>query len=64
MIKEFKQMNKGTVKVKPVLGPIDYDTLSPKEPKEALGLVNLIKEKEISKSKAECVPIVVSTRDI
>ena len=45
MIKEFTQLNEGTVPGKPVVRPIDAASLSPLEKKKAMPVVNLIKEK-------------------
>ena len=64
MFKEFKQIGKVPVPEKPVFEPIDYDTLSPKYLKEALEVVNLIKEKEMVKSKVEHVIITVNNGNV
>lgn len=51
MFKEYKQLNEGAVPGKPVLGPIDPDTLTPADRQQALEAVNLIKEKRDGKIK-------------
>ena len=45
MIKEFTQLNEGSVPGKPVVWPIDAAILSSLEKKKAMPDVNLIKEK-------------------
>ena len=51
MFKEYKQLNEGAVPGKPVLAPIDPDTLSREEKRQSLEAVNLIKEKRCGKIK-------------
>ena len=43
IIKEFTQLNNGTVPGKPVVRPVNVLTLTPLEKHEALSTVNLIK---------------------
>ena len=45
MIKEFSQLNQGAVPNKPVVAPVDVNTITPQEKKKALPAVNLTKEK-------------------
>eukprot|EP00957_Ditylum_brightwellii_P014342 1079502-Ditylum_brightwellii.AAC.1 len=45
MLKEFKQLVKGTVPGKPVIKPIDPNSLDYEQKQQALEAVNLIKEK-------------------
>ena len=44
-VKEFKQLDKGPMAGKKVICPIEYDTLTTKDKREALEAINLIKEK-------------------
>ena len=46
MIKEFRQLGEGAFPGKPVVEPINMDTLSREEIKMAMEAVNLIKEKQ------------------
>ena len=45
LLKELTQLDKGPMEGKNVVTPIEYDTLSEQDKKEALEAVNLIKEK-------------------
>ena len=45
MFREFDQLDKGAVPGKPVVVPVNPDTLTPEQLEKALDLVNLIKEK-------------------
>ena len=45
MVKDYIYIDKGPIEGKPVVTPIDPDTLYYKEKRKALELVNLIKEK-------------------
>jgi hypothetical protein len=51
LFKEYKQLDEGAMKGKPVLAPINPDTLSYEQRKQALYAVNLIKEKRCGKIK-------------
>ena len=45
LVKEFKQLDTGPMEGKKVVEPVTYNSLTPKEKKEALEAINLIKEK-------------------
>ena len=51
LFKELKQLGCGAMKGKPVVVPTNPDNLTPKQKKEALEAVNLIKEKRDGKIK-------------
>ena len=56
MIREFRQIDKGPMQYKTVITLIDLDTLSFKDKKRALEVVNLIKENMFEKMKGKiCV---------
>ena len=45
MVKTFKELNDGAIEGKTVVAPVDYDSLSDRDKKQALEAVNSIKEK-------------------
>ena len=51
MIKEFEQLDEGAFPGKPVVKPIDPNTLTREEKYKAMEAVNLIKEKRCGKIK-------------
>ena len=51
LFKEYNQLDKGAREGKPVLAPIDPDTLTTTQKRQALYAVNLIKEKRCGKIK-------------
>ena len=51
MVKELKQLNNGTMPNKPVIVPINPDSLTEDEKTQALEAVNLIKQKRHGKIK-------------
>ena len=61
MAKEFKQLSEGALPGKPVIAPVDPTILTKEDIKRALEAVNLIKEKQCGKTKAECVPMEASS---
>lgn len=63
MIKEFTQSNQGKFLGKPVLQPIDVNTLSSEDKRKALDIVNLIKENKVGTPRVELAPMVVNKRN-
>ena len=51
LFKEYKQLDEGATKGRPVVVPIDPDQLTHEQKKQALYAVNLIKEKRCGKIK-------------
>ena len=51
MLKELNQLDKGAVPNKPVIEPIDYDTLNYDERKKALDAVNIMELKRDGRVK-------------
>ena len=50
MMKELKQLNDGVIPRNPVIQPIPFEKLTPKDKKEALEAVNIIAQKKVRKN--------------